>query len=819
MTSGNNNKKRKLNKHGEERDLKYDTVTATLKDTVNINQLRHATFLRRDPETESGIEFFYNLRKIRPGKRCYVNYAPKGWNKMGREYNTEGSGISYISSFDRKFICGDLYHDVDFNNCGPTLFLHICKTTLNEEPPVLSLYVNNRDSIIKDIMNSRGLSRDQVKTMFITILQKGRHNTYENLVKLCIDPSSFEPIDFMVELEGELNILCIKLRLHEKYKPLYEEIKENPDKDNEDGSFLAVMWQRLERKCLGFLKDFFEREGYNVGVLLYDGIFVDKKKIGYDEKLPIQLLRNAEEYIYKKTNGIRIGISEKMMKPDKEDIDRWWGDIVYERIGDPFERSIYILVKEGKKRLAKRMGGFVMVPHKTIPGVYVQCEEHDEFINKALLPYVELSTVSRKQLFDWFLQTDHPIFELLNENKMSRDHISFKNGCFYLETLQFKKWENIETIPITDHFFDIDFPQQFNNTKTPLWDTLIKTQLEDKEQHEEDEDPNGSMYDMFECLIGRLFYDVGKYDRWQVHLFLKGDANTGKSTICNLTKKMFPLHQVGSFGKELKFGLEALWMKRLICDEDTPQDLCSMLSKTDYQSMASGESINVARKHKMAKLVQNWNVPLMFAANYYLNYKDEGGSVSRRTAVFLWNKFIKVRDTDLDRKIIKNELVNVMLRCIYKYRKKCDDYIGKEFKLVIPEKLKKDMEGIREKINPMADFIENGSERVQIIYKLNEKTDKKVLQRHYANFIMRKYKGHSSKMSDDYHILKLKGMFPVIEKVCKVCKRNASKEVCGDHWHSGKNRRNRESFMNMSIIEKEDSPNNPQYNNGYRRQY
>jgi phage/plasmid-associated DNA primase len=823
MILNNKNKKRKIKGTGQE-EVKvkpWGAISVTLVDTVNIEKLKHASFLRLDPQVESSIRTFYKDRLKIPGEKKHVSYAPKKWNLMGREYPVGGMAIPYMPGFVRRYICGNLYHDIDFDNCGPTLFLYICKTTLKVSPPVLTKYVNKRDEIIQDIIRSHHLSREQIKKMFLAILQGGKHDSQNNLVKGKINRDTFRPVPIMVALEKELIELLSQLRVHPTYKELYKKIKGCPDKENKNGSFLSVIWQQVERKCLNFLREFFVGEGYNVGVLLYDGLFVDRTSIGYDQKLDVSLLRKAEQYIFEKTFGIHIGISEKSMRPTQDDKKKWYGEIVYDRIHDLFERAQYIMAFEGYKRKAKRMTSFVMVPHEYIPGVYVQSEEYDDFINKSLLHHSSTSVIQRSKLYEWFLHTDNPIFELLSEDKMSRNIISFRDGCYNLETLVFTKWTEVkkEDIPITDHFFDKNFPANLDEP-TPLWDNLVKTQLGD-----DNEDVNGSMYDIFEVLIGRLFYNVGKYDRWQVHIFLKGDANTGKSTICSLITLMFPHHQVGVLGKEHKFGLESLWNKRVIITPDLPADLPNFLGKTDFQSMASGEAVNVARKNKTAKLVNEWTVPLLCAANFYIQYPDNGGSVSRRLAILMWNKYIKVRDTDLDKKIIDRELVLVMLRCLKKYRNKCQERKGEEFSRIIPETLKKDMEGTREKTNPMADFIENGSDRVQVVYEEGSITTKRDLQKAYTQFMFQKYKGQPSKIPDDYHIIKSKNMVPVISQICKVCEKVASSSTCGLHYNKGNNRRRRESFKNMKLIyrqktrEEEDEENKQRRYNNYQRNF
>ena len=133
------------------------------------------------------------------------------------------------------------------------------------------------------------------------------------------------------------------------------------------------------------------------------------------------------------------------------------------------------------------------------------------------------------------------------------------------------------------------------DAKTPLWDSLLSAQLGARSscsvcskvamlQHEDklvcnicapddcDTPCALNLCDMLEVLIGRLFYQVGKYDQWQVMPFLKGDANTGKSTVIYLVSKMFPAGSAGSITANLEsgFGLEALFTKRLVTIPDLP---------------------------------------------------------------------------------------------------------------------------------------------------------------------------------------------------------------------------------------------------------
>ena len=226
-----------------------------------------------------------------------------------------------------------------------------------------------------------------------------------------------------------------------------------------------------------------------------------------------------------------------------------------------------------------------------------------------------------------------------------------------------------------------------------------------------------NLCDMLEVLIGRLFYPVGKYDQWQVMPFLKGDANTGKSTVIKLVSKMFPAGSVGSITANLEsgFGLESLFMKRLVTITDLPENFAKVLKQSDFQSILSGETVSIARKNKTAVNELEWKVPVIGAGNYLPDYKDASGSISRRLAVFMFVNLVPDKNTLLDQAVIDSELVTVMVRCIYSYRSACARLSGKEFwSHVAPRGMIEQQESVKEETNNLANFIQNGSPYYQI---------------------------------------------------------------------------------------------------------
>jgi hypothetical protein len=104
---------------------------------------------------------------------------------------------------------------------------------------------------------------------------------------------------------------------------------------------------------------------------------------------------------------------------------------------------------------------------------------------------------------------------------------------------------------------------------TPIWDKLVKTQLFDRDidttDSYDESDEEEKLYTTFQALIGRLFVPVG-FDNWQVWPYLKGEGDTGKSTVIDIVRAMFPLDEVASYdsGRQQTFGLEDIYDKRLL---------------------------------------------------------------------------------------------------------------------------------------------------------------------------------------------------------------------------------------------------------------
>ena len=157
------------------------------------------------------------------------------------------------------------------------------------------------------------------------------------------------------------------------------------------------------------------------------------------------------------------------------------------------------------------------------------------------------------------------------------------------------------------------------------------------------------------CLLGRLCFNTGDIDDWQVLPFLLGQAGSGKSTILEKIAKLFyESDDVGTISNnmEVKFGLGSIKDKLLAVGPEIKANFS--MEQSEFQSMISGESVQIAIKHKTASSIR-WKTPAIIAGNEVPQYSDNAGSISRRLIVFLFNKKVKAGkgDTQLGKKLEK----------------------------------------------------------------------------------------------------------------------------------------------------------------------
>jgi len=207
--------------------------------------------------------------------------------------------------------------------------------------------------------------------------------------------------------------------------------------------------------------------------------------------------------------------------------------------------------------------------------------------------------------------------------------------------------------------------------------------------------------------LGRLLYEVNEHDGWQVIFFIKGVAQSGKSTIGKLVQQFFQPEDIAimSSNIEQKFGLDAIAGKKLfICFEVTKN---FGVARSDFQSLISGEELSVAGKFKTARTV-TWTTPGILFGNELGPWIDSAGSIVRRLLVCEFNRRVKASDPDLDNKL-KSELPAILFKTQQAYMATAKEYAGHGIWEKVPRYFKKMQTKIAVSTNPIKKFLHDSS--------------------------------------------------------------------------------------------------------------
>lgn len=209
---------------------------------------------------------------------------------------------------------------------------------------------------------------------------------------------------------------------------------------------------------------------------------------------------------------------------------------------------------------------------------------------------------------------------------------------------------------------------------------------------------------------GRLCFDVGDMDGWQVIPFLKGIARSGKSTlITKVFKKFYENDDVRALSNniEKKFGLSSIYDGFMFIAPEVKGDLC--LEQAEFQSIVSGEDISVAIKNHNAKTIE-WKTPGILGGNEVPNWRDNSGSVLRRLIPWNFAKQVKDADCKLDEKL-DAELPVILYKCVRAYLEYAQKYSGQDIWNVVPNYFKQVQTQVAMVTNTLHNFL--ASEKVR----------------------------------------------------------------------------------------------------------
>jgi len=293
-------------------------------------------------------------------------------------------------------------------------------------------------------------------------------------------------------------------------------------------------------------------------------------------------------------------------------------------------------------------------------------------------------------------------FPSLTKNRHSW---SFRNGVFVgdSDVMRFyrygtEEFSKLDRHMVTSKYFDDDFDDytgsnDWREIPTPLLDSIMDYQGWD-------DDVKRWAY----IMIGRLTFKLNEADTWQVIPFCKGIAQSGKSTLLNYVVKLFyePSDvSVMANNIEEKFGLSSIYQANLFIGPEIKHDF--RIDQAEFQSLISGEEIQVARKNKNAVTIQ-WDVPGILAGNETPGFSDNSGSILRRLMLFKFGRQVSDGDARLGEKLAK-EIGAIMQKCIWAYTEAVAEYGDKLIWKVVPKQFLDWREEIEGQLHTLVGFM------------------------------------------------------------------------------------------------------------------
>eukprot|EP00959_Pyramimonas_sp_CCMP1952_P228715 4782045-Pyramimonas_sp.AAC.1 len=278
-----------------------------------------------------------------------------------------------------------------------------------------------------------------------------------------------------------------------------------------------------------------------------------------------------------------------------------------------------------------------------------------------------------KQINEHLMRTQDPRFPVLQKN---RHVFSFRNGVYFsisrealgvyseedgVYTNLFvayasPEFRNLDSTIVACKFFDMDFEVTARTRvdpdiiRTPNLDGIYVYQKLSEE-----------VIVINKMLLGRMLYDVGELDHWQVIHFLLGAGGTGKSTINNIVRTFYANEDVGilSNNHQKTFGLADIYEKFAFIAPEIKRDW--NIDQAEFQEIVSGGKVSVNIKHKASVHVE-WKVPGMLGGNENPGFVDNASSIQRRVVVTRFEHKVQNGDPTLQYKL-EREIGAIIRQC------------------------------------------------------------------------------------------------------------------------------------------------------------
>jgi hypothetical protein len=156
---------------------------------------------------------------------------------------------------------------------------------------------------------------------------------------------------------------------------------------------------------------------------------------------------------------------------------------------------------------------------------------------------------------------------------------------------------------------------------------------------------------MIYACKGRLFFEVGEFDTYEMTLFFEGIGGCGKTTIMKTEQAFWPPHLRGILSPNMQpqFGMSAVSHSKVVFCNEVSADL--NIVQEEWQTACSGEWGSYSVKFERP-IVMKWIAHMFWVGNGFpTKFKNLQGQVSRRLAAVLMGHPVSERDGSIFKKI------------------------------------------------------------------------------------------------------------------------------------------------------------------------
>jgi len=337
----------------------------------------------------------------------------------------------------RNLLFGDAYDDLDIANASGVIMRKVFESN-GLRTPKMTYLVENRESVLADLMSSLGVERSTAKDILIEIFfcGSGHKSMYSELnpyESYCLTP-------FVEELKAEylknLEVLVEK----KEFTDIRNFCVTNSEKKNKEawlGTFASVVYQDEERKVIEVIyKDIVEigktrKIEHPTGAIIFDGLHTVKELVirNYIEKIEATVLSKT---------GYKIKLEIKEMEVEDEVRQKMLGsslqELSYEARKSEFEKS-HFKTRNGGKKMFHTVNSYW---NADIPDLV--SSDRDTYKIK----YEDLFTGSLGFIMSWFLDPEKRSYDDIEYAYVKPENHQ-KNLYYAFPVLRFTTLSSVST--------------------------------------------------------------------------------------------------------------------------------------------------------------------------------------------------------------------------------------------------------------------------------------------------------------------------------------------------------------------------------------